>query len=120
MFGLVDTCGYCSDLTLGPAVETYLAASHPNLQNILVLIDSIAYPQNLPDSVDVLATPILGPLLIYTIPNTIQAKSLLKKVYFNTTVPLTFKVETSKYKRGDTGYANHLAIKPSSRVFQIN
>lgn len=83
MFGLVDTCGYCSDLTLGPAVDTYLAASHPNLQNSLVLINSIAYPQDLPDSVEVLATPVLGPLLIYTIPNTIQLKSLLKKVYFN-------------------------------------
>ena len=61
----------------------YLAASHPNLQNSLVLIDSIAYPQDLPDFVEVLATPVLGPLLIYTISNTIQVKSLLKKVYFN-------------------------------------
>ena len=61
----------------------YLAASHPNLQNSLVLIDSIAYPQDLPDFVEVLATPVLGPLLIYTIPNAIQVKSLLKKVYFN-------------------------------------
>ena len=61
----------------------YLAASHPNLQNSLVLIDSIAYPQDLPDFVEVLATPVLGPLLIYTIPNTIQVKSLLKKVYVN-------------------------------------
>ena len=37
-----------------------------------------------------------------------------------TTVPLTFKVETSEYERRDTGYADHLAIKPSSHVFQIN
>lgn len=37
-----------------------------------------------------------------------------------TTVPLTFKVETSEYERGDSGYADHLAIKPSSHVFQIN
>lgn len=63
--------------------SVYLAASHPNLQNSLVLIDSIAYPQDLPDFVEVLATPVLGPLLIYTIPNTTQVKSLLKKVYFN-------------------------------------
>lgn len=63
--------------------SVYLAASHPNLQNSLVLIDSIAYPQDLPDFVEMLATPVLGPLLIYTIPNTIQVKSLLKKVYFN-------------------------------------
>ena len=63
--------------------SVYLAASHPNLQNSLVLIDSIAYPQDLPDFVEVLATPVLGSLLIYTIPNTTQVKSLLKKVYFN-------------------------------------
>lgn len=63
--------------------SVYLAASHPNLQNSLILIDSIAYPQELPDFVEVLATPVLGPLMIYTIPNTIQVKSLLKKVYFN-------------------------------------
>ena len=37
-----------------------------------------------------------------------------------TTVPLTFKVETSEYERGDSGYADHLVIKPSSHVFQIN
>lgn len=63
--------------------SVYLAASHPNLQNSLVLMDSIAYPQDLPDFVEVLATPGLGPLVIYAIPNAIQVKSLLKKVYFN-------------------------------------
>lgn len=63
--------------------SVYLATSHPSLQNSLVLIDSIAYPQDLPDFVEVLATPVLGSLLIYTIPNTTQVKSLLKKVYFN-------------------------------------
>ncbi|MGV8713247.1 MAG: alpha/beta fold hydrolase [Nitrosomonas sp.] len=61
----------------------YLSASHPHLQKSLVLIDSIAYPQDLPDFVEVLATPILGPLVIYATPNTLQVKSLLKKVYFN-------------------------------------
>jgi hypothetical protein len=43
---------------------------------------------------------------------------LLKR--YCTTVPLTFKVETSEYERGDSGYADHLVIKPSSHVFQIN
>ena len=65
------------------ATSIYLSASHPNLQKSLVLIDSIAYPQELPDFVKVLATPILGPLVIYALPNTLQVKNLLKKVYFN-------------------------------------
>lgn len=65
------------------ATSIYLSLSHPNLQRSLVLIDSIAYPQELPGFVKMLATPVLGPLLIYAIPNTIQVKDLLKKVYFN-------------------------------------
>ncbi len=63
--------------------SVYLSTSHPNLQNSLVLIDSIAYPQDLPGFIEVLATPVLGPLMIYAIPNTIQVKTLLQKVYFN-------------------------------------
>lgn len=65
------------------ATSIYLSLSHPNLQRSLVLIDSIAYPQELPGFVKMLATPVLGPLMIYAIPNSIQVKSLLKKVYFN-------------------------------------
>jgi pimeloyl-ACP methyl ester carboxylesterase len=63
--------------------SVYLSASHPNLQSSLTLIDSIAYPQDLPAFIEVLATPILGPLVSYAIPNTIQVKNLLKKVYFS-------------------------------------
>ncbi len=65
------------------ATSIFLVSSHPNLQRSLVLIDSIAYPQELPGFVKILATPVLGPLVIYAIPNSIQVKSLLKKVYFN-------------------------------------
>ncbi|MBL8498524.1 alpha/beta hydrolase [Nitrosomonas sp. JL21] len=65
------------------AVSIYLAASNPELQKSLVLMDNIAYPQELPDFVKILATPILGPLLIHTLPDTFQVKDLLKKVYFN-------------------------------------
>jgi len=65
------------------AVSIYLSSSHPNLQRSLVLIDSIAYPQELPGFVSMLATPVLGPLMIHVIPNSIQVKNLLKKVYFN-------------------------------------
>ncbi|WP_295624526.1 alpha/beta hydrolase [uncultured Nitrosomonas sp.] len=65
------------------ATSIFLFSSYPNLQRSLVLIDSIAYPQELPEFVKILATPVLGPLVIYAIPNSIQVKSLLKKVYFN-------------------------------------
>ena len=65
------------------AVSIYLAASHPDVQKSLVLMDNIAYPQELPEFVKVLATPVLGPLLIHTLPDTLQVKALLKKVYFD-------------------------------------
>ncbi|MDV6347706.1 alpha/beta hydrolase [Nitrosomonas sp. Is35] len=65
------------------AVSIYLSASNPGLQKSLVLIDSVAYPQELPGFVKILATPILGPLITYAVPNTFQVKNLLKIVYFN-------------------------------------
>lgn len=65
------------------ATSIYLSISHPDLQKSLTLIDSIAYPQDLPSFVKILATPILGSLIIYAIPNTFQVRNLLKKVYFN-------------------------------------
>lgn len=65
------------------AVSIYLAASHPDVQKSLVLMDNIAYPQELPGFVKLLATPVLGPLLIHAFPETFQVKNLLKKVYFN-------------------------------------
>lgn len=65
------------------AASIYLAESNPGLQKSLVLIDSIAYPQELPGFVKILATPVLGPLLTYALPNTLQVKNLLQKVYFN-------------------------------------
>ena len=65
------------------ATSIYLSTSHPDLQKSLILMDSIAYPQDLPSFVKILATPILGSLIIYAIPNTFQVRNLLKKVYFN-------------------------------------
>lgn len=65
------------------AVSIYLSASNPGLQKSLVLIDGIAYPQELPGFVKILATPILGSLITYAVPNTLQVKNLLQKVYFN-------------------------------------
>lgn len=65
------------------ATSIYLSTSHPDLQKSLILMDSIAYPQDLPGFVKILTTPILGPFIIYAIPNTFQVRNLLKKVYFN-------------------------------------
>ncbi|WMJ07524.1 alpha/beta fold hydrolase [Nitrosomonas sp. sh817] len=65
------------------AASIYLSASNPGLQKGLVLIDSIAYPQELPGFVKILATPVLGPLLTYALPNAFQVRNLLQKVYFN-------------------------------------
>jgi pimeloyl-ACP methyl ester carboxylesterase len=63
--------------------SVYLEASHPGLINKLVLIDNVAYPQKLPASVKILATPVLGPLAVYLLPDTTQVKILLEEVYFD-------------------------------------
>lgn len=61
----------------------YLSASNPGLQKSLVLIDSMAYPQELPGFIKILATPVLGPLVTYSLPDAFQVKDLLQKVYFD-------------------------------------
>ena len=63
--------------------SVYLEASHPGLIDKLVLIDNVAYPQKLPASVKILATPVLGPLAVHLLPNSTQVKILLKEVYFD-------------------------------------
>lgn len=61
----------------------YLMETHPGLQRSLVLIDSIAYQQQLPGFIELLATPVLGPVLTYLVPNRTQVRSLLEEVYFD-------------------------------------
>ena len=66
----------------------YLQQSNPGRQRGLVLIDSIAYPQQLPMFIRVLATPVLGPLITGVVPPEIQIKQVMKLVYAeNSTVP---------------------------------
>ena len=59
-----------------------LSKLQPKRQKDLILIDNAAYPQKLPGFMRILATPILGPMVLYWAPNKIQVHSLLKKVYF--------------------------------------
>ncbi|MGB1237885.1 MAG: alpha/beta fold hydrolase, partial [Pseudomonadales bacterium] len=66
----------------------------------LVLIDSIAYPQELPLFVELLATPLLGPAAVHTLPNSFQVRTLLKKVYFD---------DSLINEQAVTHYAQHLA-----------
>ena len=66
----------------------YLQQSNPGRQRGLVLIDSIAYPQQLPMFIRLLATPVLGPLITGVVPPEIQIKQVMKLVYAeNSTVP---------------------------------
>ena len=59
-----------------------LSKLQPKRQKDLILIGNAAYPQKLPSFMRILATPILGPMVLYWAPNKIQVHSLLKKVYF--------------------------------------
>lgn len=61
----------------------YLSKQYPDMLKQLVLIDSIAYEQETPFFINMLATPILGKLFAYTWPTNWQVNNVLKKAYFN-------------------------------------
>jgi pimeloyl-ACP methyl ester carboxylesterase len=63
-----------------------LQQAAPGHQTRLVLIDSIAYPQPLPMFVQLLATPLLGPLLTRVIPSQTQIRAVLKEVFFDDSI----------------------------------
>jgi pimeloyl-ACP methyl ester carboxylesterase len=61
----------------------YLAAHAPERLTRLILIDSIAYKQEMPLFVRVLAAPVLGPLVIAAVPRRLQVRTIMKLAYFN-------------------------------------
>ncbi|MEO6423077.1 MAG: alpha/beta hydrolase [Candidatus Nitrotoga sp.] len=66
----------------------YLQQSFPSRQRGLVLIDGIAYRQRMPMFIRLLATPILGPLIVSVVPPEIQIREVMKQVYAkNSAVP---------------------------------
>lgn len=66
----------------------YLQQSAPDRQRGLVLIDGIAYPQQMPMFIRLLATPVLGPLVVGVVPPEIQIREVMKLVYAkNSVVP---------------------------------
>lgn len=65
------------------ATSIYLQQHNPQILKKLVLVDAIAYPQDIPLFIRILATPVLGKLSLHLLPETLQVGSLLKKVYFN-------------------------------------
>ena len=85
----------------------YLQQSNPGRQRGLVLIDSIAYPQQLPMFIRLLATPVLGPLITGVVPPEIQIQQVMKLVYAeNSTVPAdAVKVYAKALKTPEGRYA---------------
>jgi pimeloyl-ACP methyl ester carboxylesterase len=61
----------------------YLSAHAPERLERLVLIDTIAYPQEMPLFVKLLTTPVLGPLVVATVPNTLQVRTIMRLAYFD-------------------------------------
>jgi pimeloyl-ACP methyl ester carboxylesterase len=70
------------------ATALYLSAHAPERLERLVLIDTIAYEQKMPLFVKLLATPVLGPLMVATVPKNLQVRTIMKLAYFdNEAVP---------------------------------
>lgn len=55
----------------------------PGVQEKLVLLDSIAYQQEMPFFIEFLATPVLGALTARLAPARLQVSNVLKKSYYN-------------------------------------
>jgi Predicted hydrolases or acyltransferases (alpha/beta hydrolase superfamily) len=61
----------------------YLTEASPSWQKRLILIDSIGYRQKLPSFLRILATPVLGRLVMSLVPKTMQAHAIMKLAYYN-------------------------------------
>jgi pimeloyl-ACP methyl ester carboxylesterase len=65
------------------ATALYLSAHGSERLQKLILIDTIAYAQEMPLFVKVLATPVLGPLVVATVPKNLQVRTIMKLAYFD-------------------------------------
>jgi len=64
----------------------FLVDESPPRQRALVLIDSIAYPQELPSFIRLLTTPVLGPLLLNLVPPETQVREVMEDVFYDDTL----------------------------------
>jgi pimeloyl-ACP methyl ester carboxylesterase len=89
------------------ATSLLLKRSDPDIQTSLVLVDSMAYPQKLPYFINVLATPVLGPLAIHLVPDRMQVRQLLDLVYYNDALIKDESIDnyTAMLGQPDTKYA---------------
>jgi pimeloyl-ACP methyl ester carboxylesterase len=60
-----------------------LINERPNCLKRLVLIDAAAYEQDLPSFIDVLRTPVLGPLVTSLLSDKQKVRMILKKAYYD-------------------------------------
>ena len=93
----------------------YLQQSDHSRQRGLVLIDGIAYPQQMPMFIRLLATPVLGPLAVRVVPPEIQVREVMKLVYAkNSAVPEdAVKVYTQALK---TFEGRHAAVTSARQI----
>jgi pimeloyl-ACP methyl ester carboxylesterase len=65
------------------ATALYLSAHAPERLKRLILIDTIAYAQEMPLFVKLLAMPVLGPLVVATVPKNLQVRTIMRLAYFD-------------------------------------
>lgn len=65
------------------ATTLYLSAHAPERLARLILVDTIAYQQEMPLFVKLLARPMLGPLVVATVPNVLQVRTIMQLAYFD-------------------------------------
>lgn len=64
-------------------VALKFASQNPNVIASLILIDSVAYSQDLPTFIRLLRIPVLAQLVVSLVPNRLQALQVLKLAYYD-------------------------------------
>lgn len=93
-----------------------LNKNSPGTLNKLVLIGSIAYSQEIPFFIELLATPFLGGLVANTVPVTFQVRNVLDKAYYNDDLITEEVVQAYSVPLGEDSAVNALLSTAKSII----
>jgi pimeloyl-ACP methyl ester carboxylesterase len=97
------------------ATALYLSAHAPERLAGLIFIDTIAYEQEMPLFVKLLATPVLGPLVVATVPKNLQVRTVMKLAYFDDEAVPEEAVERYAYVLNKPG-AQHALVQTARQI----
>jgi len=97
----------------------YLTEQDPNRLAKLILIDSIAYEQSLPQFIKLLRMPIVGGFLLYLFPIESQVRSILQLAYYDNN-KISDEAVTAYAKALDTAEGRYALIQTAKQIVPAN